>query len=971
MAEVFISYSRSDGDFVRRLHGELAKREVEAWVDWEDIPPSAEWWQDICSAIEKSDAVVFVMSPDSIASRICGDELALAVRHNKRLIPVVWRPVDPRTHPDLEIPASLVKINWIFFRPEEDEFSRACDQLVTAVSTDLDWVHAHSRALTRAIEWDRQGRDDSFLLRKNDLAQAEAWLAKGPEKDPKPTVLQTEYIIASRRAAIRTRRRLHTAIWSTAAILLVIGAIALWQSRLSEERGSNDFSRQLSNRSKSTLDTQPDLALLLAAEAHAVANTFDARNALLTALHRTRGVTAFMHLDGSARIFDVSPDGSHAAIVVCQVPGAKDECKTERLQLLRLRDMAVVAHRNFTPSVLDVAFRQDGMLGVMHCCVQEGSGLLEWLQVPSLRPGARLRVPAGNDPGSALFLGRNRILTALSDVRDASTGRIVAQLPIEGMRSPRIAAHPTAPVFLVLGLGEWGDTKVARLWDARTNKFCILPGNGEPGEYRVAAFSNDGSKFAAGGCAVPIIDGNCSEGEVEVWSLGDRDIEHHSVQNLPETVEALVFLPQADLLVSGGCGSMRTGKCDRGEIRLWGYTHGLDQADASRLHADTVTRLRASSDEAVMLSGGGEAGLILWRTGSADGVFRPSLSGIPSGALVDSTKIAPATPQGQLNATCSPGDRDCARQTRAKMQIGQAVDLEGLLASFQGEDPERQEIRLVRSAEAPKLAIAGCGRAPAGGTGCATLRLVVVDLGDGTQRQVPATGLQGEITALGFDRAGRYLATASCDGELQFECDHSAVRVWDLSDPGAPRAVTVMDGPGYVSALSFAPNTKTLALGICALSGSAEIFEIPANRFCLGSEVRLLSLATGKAQGLPLTGYPSLIQSVAMAADGLTIAANGEDSRIAVWDVEMYELLGPPFISARYDVSPVAFSGNTRLESGPPNARIGWTLDPMQWRERACRTANRHLSADERRRYLLDETGGPDACAVKGATASP
>jgi hypothetical protein len=39
MAEAFISYSRSDHDFVRSLHGELAKREIEAWVDWEDIPP--------------------------------------------------------------------------------------------------------------------------------------------------------------------------------------------------------------------------------------------------------------------------------------------------------------------------------------------------------------------------------------------------------------------------------------------------------------------------------------------------------------------------------------------------------------------------------------------------------------------------------------------------------------------------------------------------------------------------------------------------------------------------------------------------------------------------------------------------------------------------------------------------------------------------------------------------------------------
>ena len=966
MVEVFISYSRSDNDFVRQLHGELAKRGVEAWVDWEDIPPSAEWWQDICSAIEKTDAVVFVMSPDSIASRVCSDELAHAIRHNKHVIPVVWRPVDPRAHPGLEIPAALAKINWIFFRPEEGEFFRACDQLVTAASTDLDWVHAHSRALTRAIEWERQGRDDSFLLRKNDLTQAEAWLAKGPEKDPKPTVLQAEYILTSRRAAIRARRRLHTAIWSTAAILLVIGAVALWQYRLSEERGRNDFSRQLSNLSRSTLDTQPDLALLLAAEAHAVANTFDARNALLTGLHRTRGVSAFLH-ERAPRIFDMSPDGSHAAIVTCQVPTVQGDCKTHRLQLLRLRDLATVAHRDFTQWVTDVTFREDGMLGVLYCCSKDESGLLEWLQVPSLQPKARLLLPAASNPDSVELLDRTRFLTESSVVRDAFSNRVVARLPVQGVSSPVIAAHPTAPVFLVLSGA--GDPKVARLWDARTNETQTLEGDGAPGEYRVAAFNHDGSQFAAGGCAVPTGEGYCEEGQVDLWSLGDQGIQHELVRNLPEAVGALVFLPQAGLLVSGGCASMEAGKCGRGEIRLWNSSD-LQPADVLRLHTHTVSRLRVSSDGAVMLSGGWEAGLILWRTGSPDGVFRPDpFSGIPSGALVESADIAPARPQGMtLSATCSLGDRDCAGQVKAQMQIGQAVPLDALLTSFKG-DPEKQEIRLVRSAEAPKLAIAGCGRATSGserdiylgreGTVCATPRLVVVDLGDGRQRPMPTAGLQGEITAVGFDRAGRYLATASCRGRWKFECDHTAVRVWDLSDPGEPKAV--MEGQGYVSALAFAPDAKTVALGICTLPGS---LETPEFGVCRGSEVRLLSLATGKAHGLPLPGYPEEIQSVAVAPDGLTVAASGEEGGIAVWDVERGELLGPPFIAPPGSGLPVAFSGNTRIESGPPNARIVWTLDPTRWRERACRTANRRLSADERRRYLLDDSGRPDVCAT-------
>ena len=35
MPAVFLSYSRRDQDFVRRLHDALAARDYEVWVDWE------------------------------------------------------------------------------------------------------------------------------------------------------------------------------------------------------------------------------------------------------------------------------------------------------------------------------------------------------------------------------------------------------------------------------------------------------------------------------------------------------------------------------------------------------------------------------------------------------------------------------------------------------------------------------------------------------------------------------------------------------------------------------------------------------------------------------------------------------------------------------------------------------------------------------------------------------------------------
>jgi TIR domain len=43
MSDVFISYSRKDGEFAKRLVNELTKTSRDVWVDWEDIPRAADW----------------------------------------------------------------------------------------------------------------------------------------------------------------------------------------------------------------------------------------------------------------------------------------------------------------------------------------------------------------------------------------------------------------------------------------------------------------------------------------------------------------------------------------------------------------------------------------------------------------------------------------------------------------------------------------------------------------------------------------------------------------------------------------------------------------------------------------------------------------------------------------------------------------------------------------------------------------
>jgi hypothetical protein len=151
----------------------------DVWVDLEDIQPSDDWLNAIRAAIEGADAFVFTVSPDSVdPSSICGQEIDHAVRHNKRIIPIVCRAVDTRA---VRVPEAIGKLNWLAFY-DADGFDLSVKKLVATIEMDLDWVKRH----TRLLERDAAKRDSSFLLQGSDLAAAEKWLARGRPRNQSP-----------------------------------------------------------------------------------------------------------------------------------------------------------------------------------------------------------------------------------------------------------------------------------------------------------------------------------------------------------------------------------------------------------------------------------------------------------------------------------------------------------------------------------------------------------------------------------------------------------------------------------------------------------------------------------------------------------------------------------------------------------------------------------------------------------------
>ncbi len=149
--DVFISYSRRDMAFARRLVDQLTDLGLDSWVDWAGIPFSAAWLEEIRSGIDEAQNFVFLITPDSLRSRVCHLEIEYARQTQKRIIPIFRRELDLQALDDfwnsVEWGATarsnyqtLNRYNYIFFRKRiEPEFNCRYDDITgLVVNPDCD-----------------------------------------------------------------------------------------------------------------------------------------------------------------------------------------------------------------------------------------------------------------------------------------------------------------------------------------------------------------------------------------------------------------------------------------------------------------------------------------------------------------------------------------------------------------------------------------------------------------------------------------------------------------------------------------------------------------------------------------------------------------------------------------------------------------------------------------------------------------
>lgn len=125
MTQIFISYSRKDIKFARRLAGDLEKAGFDVWWDVSDLKGGDDWVRFIPKAIQDSQYFTVLLSPDSIQSEWVSKEYNYALRLRKKIIPAMIKMC--------EVPFALNTINYVDFI--NDEYETALNKLLVAIGS--------------------------------------------------------------------------------------------------------------------------------------------------------------------------------------------------------------------------------------------------------------------------------------------------------------------------------------------------------------------------------------------------------------------------------------------------------------------------------------------------------------------------------------------------------------------------------------------------------------------------------------------------------------------------------------------------------------------------------------------------------------------------------------------------------------------------------------------------------------------
>ncbi len=112
--KVFVSHSHADAELAKQLSKALRNEGLEVWDPDLNLLPGENWAAEVARALEKSDAMVVLLTPDAISSPRVRREMSYALgakRYSNRLIPVAVG--DCESIPAHGIPWIVRQLPWV------------------------------------------------------------------------------------------------------------------------------------------------------------------------------------------------------------------------------------------------------------------------------------------------------------------------------------------------------------------------------------------------------------------------------------------------------------------------------------------------------------------------------------------------------------------------------------------------------------------------------------------------------------------------------------------------------------------------------------------------------------------------------------------------------------------------------------------------------------------------------------------
>ncbi len=876
MPDVFVSYSRRDSGFVRRLADAISERGGrDVWLDTEGIRDGEVFPDAIKRAIEQSDTFLFVITPNAVNSAFCENEVEYARHMQKRILPVLREQV-----PDAELPAEIRDRNWIPFT-EDADFEQGMVRLVTALDTDLEAAKAHTHWLVKAVEWNSARRDNSLLLRGSELKTAERWLASRPEDvDPAPTPLQREYLLASRNAAARRQRMLVIGSIAVAAVsigLLIFALISRNQAissraqAISERIGAR--AQALAAESQAQLPNDPEISLILgirAVKTQATPQTVFALRAALDASPLERGLPTIPNPgrceENSGLSAALSPDGREIAEGTCT-------------GLVRILDTAtghVLRSENVGDEVNSLAYAPNGSA----LALATGDGV----SVMNPQTGAVVRsaiasglggIGSAAQPSSLAFNPDGRTLAA-----DSGTGLAIGAWA---------RSHPGAIVSAPLGgnpafspdgrsLFIGGTDSSVRVYDADTGRQVHRIAAPQPGSSwpEVVAVSPNGGQLAIG---YPV-NSQDSISAVSIYSTATWR-KQFTLMTLPEVeISALAFSPDGTRVAVGA---------EDGTAGVWSVSTRQELVSYDGPTA-TIGSIQFTPDGNTVLTASDDGFLRLWRAISVEQSFQTlPLTAAPQQIAFDADRIeavpsarpmvlsAPIAGGQRVRRATFPGVRMVVLSADGRLALGLGSSatplVNGYLAVQVGPLTIRDTrtgrvVRTVPSTAVPSVSLGepvtfswnDASIALATTSGPPGPRAAIVSLASGRTVPLQNAGLGCGPESFAFSRDDRRVAGADFCGYAD---------VWDT---GTGRLLQQVDEGGEVSDADLSPDGSKLL--VSSWDSRATIWSVATGR-------RLVNLI-GDTRGL---------LGAAFTPNGALVATSSLDHTVRIWNARTGQVL--------------------------------------------------------------------------------